>query len=133
MEALFLPGIALVRSAAVAEPEIATARVEQAEVGRTRLRRWVELDVTDGMREIPHDVRHAKPLAPGAFERVRRRARRVPLRDDVVVGHIRGRDARRDEVRGCRITRTALGMHRVKEAVACEFWMEVEADEPAFQ
>ena len=45
VEPLRLAGIVRVRSAAVAEPEIAAARVEQAVVGRARLRRRVELDV----------------------------------------------------------------------------------------
>ena len=46
------PGLFAMRSAAVAEPEVAAARVEQAVVGRARLRRRVELDDADRMGEV---------------------------------------------------------------------------------
>ena len=88
VEALRLAGIARIRPAAVAEPQVAAARVEQAVVGRTGLRRRVELDVADRVSEIGDDVGHAEELAPGALERICRGVRRVPLGDDVVVGHI---------------------------------------------
>ena len=88
VEPLGLAGIARVRSAAVAEPQVAAARVEQAVIGRAGLRRRVELDVAERMREIGDDVRHAEQLTPGALEGVRSGVGGVPLGDDVVVGHV---------------------------------------------
>ena len=75
----------------------------------------------------------AQQLAPGALEGVGGRVGRVPLGDDVVVGHVGRREARRDEVGRRRVAHRALAVHRVEQAVPRELRMEGEADEPALQ
>ena len=57
VEPLRLARVVRIRSAAVAEPEVAAAGVEQAVVGRAGLRRRVELDVAERMRQVRDDVR----------------------------------------------------------------------------
>ena len=74
--------------AAVAEPQIAAARVEQTVVGRTGLRVGLNSTSPERVRERGDDVRDAEQLAPGALEGVGGGVRRVPLGDDVVVGHV---------------------------------------------
>ena len=69
VETLRLAGIVRIRPAAVAEPEIAAARVEQAVVGRAGLRRRVELDVAERVREVRDDVGDAEQLAPACRRR----------------------------------------------------------------
>jgi hypothetical protein len=133
VEALCLAGIARIRSAAVAESQVAAARVQQAVIRRTGLRRRVELDVTDRVSEVVDHVGHAKELAPRAREGIGRGVGGAPLRDDVVVGHIGRRKSWRDEVRRRRIARRALAVHRVEQPVPREFRVEVESDDSALQ
>ncbi len=133
IEPLRLRGIAGVRSAAVAESEIAAAGVEQAVIGIAGFRGRVEFDRAHGMGQVRDDVGLAQEFAPRALERVGRRVGRVPLRDDVVIGHVLQAVADRDEVGCFRIPRPVLAMHGVEQAVRREFRVKDEADEAAFQ
>ena len=133
IEALGLAGIVRVRPPAVAEREVADADVEQAVVGGARLRGRVEFDVADRMKQVGDDVSDAKDLPPRPLEGVRRRVGGVPFRDDVVEGHVRFRESRRDEVGARGVPHHALGVGRVEQSVPREVRMEIEADEPAGQ
>ena len=112
---------------------IAAAGVEQTVIRIARLRRRVELDRAHRVSEVVDDVRLTKQLAPRARERVGRRVGRVPFRDDVVVRHIGRREPGRNEVGRLRVAWSALGMHRVEQAVRRELRMKGEADEAALQ
>ena len=78
-------------------------------------------------------MRNAQQLAPGPRERVRRRVGRMPLGDDVVVGHILQRESGGDEVERRVIARRAFAVHGVEQAVARELGVKGESDEPALE
>ena len=135
VEPLRLRWVARVRSAAVAESVIAAAGVEQAVVGIAGLRGRVELDRAHRMREVRDDVRR-RAAARAACPRTTFAAglRRVPLGDDVVVGHVlrpRNPGGMKSGVLG--LPGAALGVHGVEQAVARELGMEGEADEAALE
>ena len=129
IEPLRLRGIALVRPAAVAEPQIAAAGVEQAVIRIAGLRGRIEFHRAHGVGQVQDDVRDAQELAPRALERVGSRVRRAPLRDDVVIGHILQPVPGWDEIRRFCIPRPELGVHRVQQAIRREFRVKGEADE----
>ena len=133
VEPLRLTRIVRVRSAAVAERQIADADVEQAVVGSTRLRRRIEFDVADRMKQAADNVADAQNFAPRTGEGVRRRVGGVPLRDDVMESDIGSRESGWDEIRDRRIPHDAFGVGRVEQSVAGEIRMEVEADESTGQ
>src|SRR5262245_4728705 len=85
VEPLRLAGGVRIRSAAVAEPVIAAAGVEQAVVGIARLRRRVELDRSHRVGQVLDDVSFAEEFSPSAVEDVRRGVRGVTFGDDVVI------------------------------------------------
>src|SRR5207247_8781459 len=68
VEALCLSGIARMRPSAVTEPQVAAAGVAQAGIGRTGLRRRVELHVAERVGEVVHDVADAEQVQTGPLE-----------------------------------------------------------------
>ena len=93
----------------------------------------VEPHVTERVGQVRDDVGHTEQLAPGALEPACARVRRAPLGDDVVVGDVGRREARRDEVGNGGVARRILAVDGVEESVASEFRVEVESDEAALQ
>ena len=85
------------------------------------------------MRQVGDHVSLAQELASGARKDVGGRIRRVPLRDDVVVGHVLQPEPRRDEVGRLRIARPALRVHGIEQAIARELRMKDKPDESALQ
>jgi hypothetical protein len=73
VEALRLTGIVGLRAAAVAEPEIAAARIEQPVVGRAGPGGGIELEVAVRVRQVLDDVGDAQQLAARARKRRGRR------------------------------------------------------------
>ena len=124
-------GIARVRPAAVAEPVIAAADVEQTVVGIAGLCRRIEFHRAERMGQVLNDVGRAQELTPRALERAGGRVGRAPFGDDVVVGHVLQGVADRNEVRLFRIPRSVLAVHRVPQAVGREFGVKDETDEAA--
>src|SRR5207253_2569134 len=122
-----------VRTAAVAEAQVAAARIEQPVVGRAGSRRRIELDRAERMTRELHHVPVAQELAPRPRERARLRIRRVPLRENVVVRDVARPEARRNEVELRGIPGGALEMRAVPQAVAREVGMERETDEAALE
>ena len=110
---------------------IAAADVEQAVVLAPGLCRRVELDRAQGMRQVGDHVGRAQELTPGARKHVGGRIRRVPFRDDVVVGHVLQSVPGRDEVGRRRIARSMLRVHGVEQAVSRELRMKDKRDESA--
>ena len=112
---------------------IAAARVKQSVVGIAGLRGWVEFNRPYRMREICDDVGFTKEFSPCSLENVGSRVGCMPLRDDVVVGHVFQREPGRDEVGRLGIAGTALSVHCVEQAVSRELRMKDEADESTLQ
>ena len=112
---------------------VAAARVQQAEISVAAPGCRVELDGAHRVRQVLHDVRLAEQFAARSCKDCSGRTARVPLGDDVVVGHILQREARRDEIRRLRIARRLFRVHGVKQPVGGEFGMKDEADEPALE
>jgi hypothetical protein len=133
IEPLRLIRVARIRAATVAEAEVAAARIEQSVIGSPGPRRGVEADVTERMARIGHDMRYTQQLAARARERAGRGVSGMPLRDDVVIGHVRWAEPRRNEIRRGRIARGTLEVHGVKQTVARELGMEIETDEAALE
>ena len=130
IEPLQLPGVSRVRSRTVAEADVAAARVDQAIVAITRRGARVELEMAERMRRAVDHMGDPQQLTPGALERVGGGIRRVPLGDDVVVGHVRRRESWRDEVRGD-VARRALHVHGVQQTALRKLRVEGESREPA--
>src|SRR5690606_1444152 len=66
-----------VRPAAVAEAEVAAARVQEAVVVIARRGRRIEADEAERMRRVRHDVRDTQQLPMAPFERARARVVRA--------------------------------------------------------
>ena len=75
----------------------------------------------------------AKQFSSCSRENVGGGIRRVPFRDDVVIGHVFQREAGRDEVGRLWIARPTLGMHGVEQAVSRKLRMKDESDESALE
>ena len=112
---------------------VAATGVQQSVVGIARLRRRVEFDRSHGVGQVLHDVSFAKQLSSCPREHASGGIGRVPFRDDVVIGHVLQREARRDEVRRPGIARSTLGMHGVEQAIPGELRMKHESDESALE
>ena len=133
VEPLRLARVIGIGAAAVAEPEIAAARVEQAVIAVARLRGRIEFEVAVRVGQVGDHLADAKQLAPGAGERVRGRVGRVPFGDHVVIVHVRPCVSGRNEARRRRVAGRALAVHGIEQPVAGKFGMEDEADEPALE
>jgi hypothetical protein len=133
VQALRRTRVVRVWPAAIAEAEIAAARIQQPVVGRPRPRGRIELDGAQRMARELHDVRNAQELAPRSRERARLRIGGVPLREDVVKRGVARPVAGRNEIGPRGISRGILEMHAVPEAVAREIRVERKTDEAALE
>jgi hypothetical protein len=85
------------------------------------------------MRKVRYHVGRTQELTSGARKHVGGGIRRVPLREDVVVGHVLQSVPGRNEIGLRRVVRPVLRVHRVEQAVPRELRMKDERDEPAAQ
>ena len=122
-----------IRSSAVTEAQVAAAGIQKAVVFLSRIGRRVESNVPERVKEPVDHVGHPQQFPPGTVEYTGRRIVGAPLGDDVVIGHVIGPEAWRNEIRIGIVAGRVLAMNGVEEPVAGKFRMKPEADKAALQ